>query len=399
MNRLPEICCLRQTNAKIAENIIATGFLAIGPKMISERDKEKLRMDIVDEQLDTIGKAFLGMTVGCARCHDHKFDPIPTSDYYALAGILRSTATIDGELQKYVSDHVNRPLPVPPNVAQAIAAHEEQVKAAARVVASATQTVEVLEAKISSLKGDMIVVDDDQATFVGTWKESKLSSPHVGRGYRHDDNNGKGEKSITFPAEIPKAGTYEIQIAYSPGGGRAGEIPVTVVAGIDKIEASFTFSQNESPTLEKLYRPIGPPMSLEAGPVAVTLSNKSTTGHVIADAVRFVVTSTPEVTDAEREALAKLEEEVKQAKLVLQAEEKAIAELRKNAPQPPMALAVRETDDIDDCFIRIRGESSRLGEKVPRGVLSCCGVEAPSFSPDESGRRELAEWLTRPIIH
>src|SRR5262249_15720104 len=51
-----------------------------------------------DEQLDTIGKAFLGLTIGCARCHDHKFDPISARDYYALAGILASTETIHGNL-------------------------------------------------------------------------------------------------------------------------------------------------------------------------------------------------------------------------------------------------------------------------------------------------------------
>ena len=49
------------------------------------------RMDVVDEQIDTISRAFLGLTVGCARCHDHKFDPISTTDYYAMAGIFRST--------------------------------------------------------------------------------------------------------------------------------------------------------------------------------------------------------------------------------------------------------------------------------------------------------------------
>ena len=48
-------------------------------------------MDIVDEQIDVVTRAFLATTVGCARCHDHKFDPIPTTDYYALAGIFRST--------------------------------------------------------------------------------------------------------------------------------------------------------------------------------------------------------------------------------------------------------------------------------------------------------------------
>ena len=75
--------------------LIATGFLSIGPKVLAEVDPSKMQMDIVDEQIDTIGRVFLGLTLGCARCHDHKFDPIETADYYGLAGILKSTRTMD----------------------------------------------------------------------------------------------------------------------------------------------------------------------------------------------------------------------------------------------------------------------------------------------------------------
>lgn len=77
-----------------AERLTATGFLVIGPKMLAEDDPQKMEMDIVDEQLDTVGKTFMGMTLGCARCHDHKFDPIPTADYYSLAAIFKSTKTM-----------------------------------------------------------------------------------------------------------------------------------------------------------------------------------------------------------------------------------------------------------------------------------------------------------------
>ena len=73
---------------------VATGFLVLGPKMLAEQDKAKLVMDVVDEQIDTISRAFLGLTISCARCHDHKFDPIPTEDYYALAGVLKSTRSM-----------------------------------------------------------------------------------------------------------------------------------------------------------------------------------------------------------------------------------------------------------------------------------------------------------------
>jgi len=77
------------------EGTVATGFLALGAKMLAEDDPVKMQMDIIDEQVDTLGRAFLGLTFGCARCHDHKFDPIPTADYYSLAGIFKSTKTME----------------------------------------------------------------------------------------------------------------------------------------------------------------------------------------------------------------------------------------------------------------------------------------------------------------
>jgi len=77
------------------ETFTATGFLQLGAKVLAEGDKDKLIMDTIDEQIDTMGKAFLGMTLGCARCHSHKFDPIPHEDYYALAAIFKSSRTFD----------------------------------------------------------------------------------------------------------------------------------------------------------------------------------------------------------------------------------------------------------------------------------------------------------------
>jgi hypothetical protein len=76
------------------EGTIATGFLAVGAWGNGDADKEKMLTDIVDDQLNVTCRAFLGLTVTCARCHDHKFDPIPTADYYSLAGIFYSTHII-----------------------------------------------------------------------------------------------------------------------------------------------------------------------------------------------------------------------------------------------------------------------------------------------------------------
>jgi Protein of unknown function (DUF1553)/Protein of unknown function (DUF1549)/Planctomycete cytochrome C len=74
-----------------AANITATGFLVLGDVEIVAVDKLKMEHDLVDQQVSKIGTAFLGMTLGCVRCHDHKFDPISQADYYALAGMFRST--------------------------------------------------------------------------------------------------------------------------------------------------------------------------------------------------------------------------------------------------------------------------------------------------------------------
>ncbi|MBA4191515.1 MAG: hypothetical protein C0467_26345 [Planctomycetaceae bacterium] len=82
-----------------AERLVATGFLAIGPKALNENNGLQFELDVVDEQIDVTTQAFLGITAACARCHDHKFDPIPTKDYYALAGIFRSTETCYGTVR------------------------------------------------------------------------------------------------------------------------------------------------------------------------------------------------------------------------------------------------------------------------------------------------------------
>ena len=73
------------------DRVVATGFLQVGTKPVVMRDKQQMLLDIADELVNTTGVAFLGLTVGCARCHDHKFDPIPSADYYSMAGIFTST--------------------------------------------------------------------------------------------------------------------------------------------------------------------------------------------------------------------------------------------------------------------------------------------------------------------
>ena len=85
-----------KNDAERNEHITATGFLAIGVKGLNEKNREQYAMDVADEQIDVSTRTIMGLSVACARCHDHKFDPIPTTDYYALAGIFRSTEVFAG---------------------------------------------------------------------------------------------------------------------------------------------------------------------------------------------------------------------------------------------------------------------------------------------------------------
>ena len=79
-----------------ADGLVATGLLAIADFVPGDVDKDQMIADYVNDEIDVVGRAFLGLSIACARCHDHKFDPISAEDYYALAGIFFSTRLIPG---------------------------------------------------------------------------------------------------------------------------------------------------------------------------------------------------------------------------------------------------------------------------------------------------------------
>lgn len=109
-----------KTDEQWAENLTATGFLALGPKTLSEQNGRQFRLDLVDEQVDVTSRVILGVSVACARCHDHKFDPIPQSDYYAMSGIFENTSTHYGTIDTLQNRRPSNLLQLPvedPNLA------------------------------------------------------------------------------------------------------------------------------------------------------------------------------------------------------------------------------------------------------------------------------------------
>lgn len=85
-------------DAERARLLIATGYLAIGPLSLNAMNREQSLADIADEQINASTQAFMATTVACARCHDHKFDPVSMEDYYSMVGIFRSSKTYYGTI-------------------------------------------------------------------------------------------------------------------------------------------------------------------------------------------------------------------------------------------------------------------------------------------------------------
>ncbi|MCE9604992.1 MAG: PSD1 and planctomycete cytochrome C domain-containing protein [Planctomycetia bacterium] len=247
---------------------IATGFLALGPKAFEEQKPEVFRMDVIDEQIELVGRAVLGLSVGCARCHDHKFDPIPTADYYALAGIFRNAQPLYGY--------------GPKGIKATAYAHTE----------------------LQPLGPD--------AERSGAGGLAYLAKLH----------------ELTLAQNTARSDRYRI---------------------VRRVSAAKLDMQKPG-----------------------------------ADKAKFE-------TD-----IAKMEAEVKDWDVKVKAHEAALQSAMDHPPRMPgWAMGLRERDRIEDCRIHIRGDTLNLGETVPRGMLQVVPLSnSPSIAKNESGRLQLAEWLT-----
>ena len=384
--------------------LVATTFWTLGNTNLEEQDKKQLDMDVVDEQIDVMGKAMLGQTLGCARCHDHKFDPITARDYYALAGILRNTRMLE---HANVSAWTEVNLPLPPTAE----GHFQQLEARAKeLTESMAQTKKQIAAMklasksktgqgsngaidVAALPG--IVVDNVQAKKVGEWTESASVKPHVGPGYLHDAAAGKGDKTITFAPTLPRDGQYEVRLAYTPGANRAESVPITVFSADG--EKTILVNMKQIPPIDGLFLSLGEYRFESAGQSFVLIANEGTKGHVIADAVQFLPrdqVSSPERTKSSGPANDKSAEiESLEQRMGLQLISLKVVEA--SLQTRPRVMTIVERPEINDCPVHLRGSVHTLGETVPRGFPQMLTPLHESPLPsNESGRRELAAWVT-----
>ena len=261
---------LEQTEQESLNNrrLIATSFLALGIKIDAEQDPEKKRADIIDEQLDTMGRAFLGMTIGCARCHDHKFDPISTNDYYGLSGILRSTKlqnrplesaetlSVAGEL-KSIQMQINQ-LGVRElgRIRTAAAMQPELYMEAATEVRDwqRNQAALKVEDRLSGVvSGDRLqavgaVLDRSEFQSMGVWLdaesfqrgEAAIDRENYGKGIGIVSDQGGGNTWVEFDFDLPESGIYQVEFRYAAENARPGKLSINGLLVNDDSMAKVT---------------------------------------------------------------------------------------------------------------------------------------------------------------
>ncbi|HVK07752.1 MAG TPA: DUF1549 and DUF1553 domain-containing protein, partial [Gemmataceae bacterium] len=232
-----------------AERTVATGFLAIGPKAHNERNRRQFEMDLIDEQIDTTTQAFLGLTVACARCHDHKFDPIPQTDYYAMAGIFRSTETCYGTTRSLQSAHPSPLVQLPkscglpagqgPLSADRRASLEKQI---ADLRAEARKSTDFLAPASLRIRIQLPILESQLAMFEADGTP-KLQAMAVRERPRGADMPLLGRGEIDKPGDVVRRGLPQVLTTNQP----------TIRFGSGRKELADWIASKDNPLTARVY--------------------------------------------------------------------------------------------------------------------------------------------------
>ena len=409
-------------------NLVATGFLAIGSKPAKAMN-QNFDMDVVADQINVVSTAVMGLSVACARCHDHKHDPIPTRDYYALAGIFTSTETLWGKA-------ANEKLTAPATALHQLktmtrkdARPDPTLAATAGVPKFAENYHTAIDAlkpelhlnfqsapKGFTVKQDVKFSTDNAGAFGGGWLEGQLKKNvdayTVSFWFRNDlENNARAVTAYLF-SRGPKGANG------APGDqvGIGGNYKNNPHAG-----KLFVFNGNGGVSIKG--KTIVPPNTWNH--LVFVRDGKRATLYLNGNAESELKTEMPVTTRGARDIFIggrndyfSLTLEGNMAEFALfpraldpaeilqlhtasgrpKGSGKKLAPQKSPKPAPSnLAMGVREGKKPADAKINKNGESNKLGEAVPRGFLSATKMaDAVSIDSKQSGRRQLAQWLTHP---
>jgi cytochrome c553 len=205
---------------RYAEQVIATGFVAL-TRRYGTMPKELWHLTIEDT-IDTLGQAFLGLSLRCARCHDHKFDPVTSEDYYALYGIFDSTRYPYAGSEEYQSKELNRtgfvPLVPAAAVAPNVEAHARHIAQLRAVVEQAEQNepltkkleeiktrLETITKQLSELPSHNPATADLQQELAGLEKEKKEAKRELDSKLKTARANLRDAQRSGLPPDVPGA--------------------------------------------------------------------------------------------------------------------------------------------------------------------------------------------------
>ncbi|MBM3774701.1 MAG: DUF1553 domain-containing protein [Acidobacteria bacterium] len=344
--------------------IIATGFLALGPKLIAEQDKPKMFYDIVDEQIEVAGKAFLGLTLACARCHDHKFDPVSIRDYYSLASIFASTKQLE-KIEGTVSKLYFAPL-VAPEVAAVYQAHQKKIERQQEEIDELTAAEARLyrDRYAPGLARYMLAARRVYAE--GGPPDPSLDQPVLERWveYLRPSSERRIHLEPWYQAASPAAVAPEYQRAFLA---TAAERDRAIAAWKEKADAARALGQDppERPRFQAGENRFYSDVTGAKGPLALPEKDRQNV-----------------FSAAGRERLAALERELERLK-------------NSGPPEPPFACGVAEGKIIEQPVF-LRGNPETKGEIVPKALPAVLAGRRQPLIASGSGRLELANWLADP---
>lgn len=377
--------------------VTATGFLMLGPHNYELQDKELLRMEVVDEQINAVSRVFLGLTVSCARCHDHKFDPIPTEDYYALAGIFRSTKSL---LPGNVSKFTTTPLPLEPGKQKVLDRYLADTAATKETIARLKQKLSLNKnRKQSFVASDLdsfpgAIADDQTARRVGQWSYSTSIKPFIGKGYHFSKNEGD---HVVYRLVAQTSGSFVVRASQVPNPNRSTAALYRVTT--NGKTSSHLVNQQLPPPLEGHFH-ILTKLKLNKGDVVTVRLESGPNGVTIADSIHLVsnLKTLPKKPGDlnQKENLQPTQQAIQRRQWAaeLTKANTRLAELEKHKPASPAnVMTVREEDKPGDFHVCIRGDVHSPGQAVKRGALRVIENLIQLEEPVGSGRYQLADWM------
>lgn len=352
--------------------LVATGFLSLGPKALASPDKKKMLVDVWDEQIDVTGRAFLGLTVACARCHDHKFDPIQTKDYYSMMGMFASTTDFEdtkgGVAKMLYVPLVERDVYAKYKTTQASADRKR-----ARRELLEEQQLLALSEKWASRIADFMLASEKVRT-------DKLDSSTVAKEANLDPRILDKWVKFLDPVGAPP---YLDKWTQAAAPDRA---KVAAAYQRDYEEQLAAFSQKIVKWRDGLAK-AEDKQTAPPGKPGLTAEKLPFFHAVYAEDIGPLnVKSKDYATVYGNEMQAQIEK--------LRKEEKAARE--GVGEEPDMACAVKDGPVIDQ-KVYIRGDYASEGEPAPKVFPAVLRSEHDPVVPaGASGRRELAEWLANP---